>query len=763
MLAVVVTAPISALHATLIPAAQTASAITPHTVVRYAEHAVLHGAVLVVAALVLLVPGWLLLDLMGVTRVIPWAVRPSAAFVMTCTIVTPILLVGLVAGLPLPVRTGAFAVVTMALAWLARRRHRGSPRAALTSIYRRLRNTSRAERITCACVAAACAIGYVMGTTLSGDTFYHAGLANKLLYQHAPSLASMSRFVDGGPNPAYVLPVWHELAAVIAWLTPVDPLEVIWILPAATNALVVLASAGLARVLFRSEGAMACAAIAVMVARFAGVINHSLTYSSLPGFLVFDVVIPTFAALLVLAVHRELPTMRARILLAIAACACILEVLVLHANYILFPAVAMVGFVAVWAVQSPHSRVGVARAATVCGMVLATAVGALAVLQPYVSSLSYFGKGTDASTTVDALHRFAAAFVQVPGGGFHLAPQVLLANGASWLIGIVGCLVLTLWRREPVAWWCGGSVLALLAVTRSNDLFPRLIDLGNTAMYVRGFRAFPDVIGLTAMGMLAGLLAARAWSRVRPPNAAAAVTGVVSAAVIGSGWMLYDRVRQWGGVVQWVLDALIVLMVVYAVAAIIRTVRGRGRVAQPARPVTAPVLDVHGAALVLAAAFIALTAMPNWSAALNLLQLRARHRPIVALQTSLLRLYGGEIRHTLLRQPDDVVVMAPPEMGWDLPAIAPVYVAADHKFRLADTRANRTLERLALVREWYGTGGASDVDRFRTLREVGASLVIVDLRPNVDDVIPEFIARHPDRFALLARGQNVELYRLRHP
>jgi hypothetical protein len=670
-----------------------------------------HLALLCAGTVVLFLPGIAVLSWLPALRPDVRLLWPGAA--LTVGIVPASLLLALSLWAELPIVVTATALLGGSLlaiaAWLVARR---IPVRAL------MPSPDRLTLGTWAIAAVGAFLGYAMGSRFKFDMLYHAGVVQKLLHFNHPSLIVTSRFVDGDPNPAYIIPVWHELIAQIAWLSHSSPLTTLWVLPALLVPLGILTAAGAVESLLdRREaaplGALVFLLLQVLLSQHA---FEGISYIAYPGNLTLSVVLPLALAMWIGALAA--PTQNiwwTRMAMCLVCCAAIL---ILHANYVFFVGVAIAGTAAALLSAEVRRDVGVRRYLTTSLTVGGAALLGLILLIPTLAALNHFARGTH-SGAFDSLFEFYSDQVTGTKSSFHLRPDLLFQrNGVLALAGMLLIPFLVATRRLLTAGWAVGTLLLVIAITQCDPLFRLLLGVGSTTAGLRLGRLLelPIEVALTAAALwVAHLMRGRRFVQLVPALVFAAAVGALLAANPPG-----SQLPDWPVAVAAALGVLSLIPI--AVPPLAR------RLPQATfgafEPGTVGVVII---ALAIAGSF-------HLGNQAHRLKRSLHQKRASASSRDEFRTVPADLRTQVRDLPERSVVMAPPTLAPRIAALAPVFVVADDKLFLADTEGNHNRERLR------------DAERF--YREAPDSTLGTEIldRNHVDAVISEAPQRLKRRF-----------------
>lgn len=499
--------------------------------------------VLASSAAVLFVPGLLLVLATRVDRALSIWMLPAASLAGSLALLAPALLVTLAVGAPLAWCTAWLGACLLVAAPFVVRRFRGRRER------RRIGDGSGVGGVAgvgVVAVALLCgALSLHAGADLRRDQVYHTARTVKLLELDSPTFASVSRFEGSGVSAPYALPLWHGLVAISAQVGGASPTLVFWTLPALLGAVIALALAGLAAMLWRSAGAALLATCVWVATRIVDYIPDYRFLSNIqwPGHVAALVLVPLICACAAAAFDRDPrdgTTRRA----VIAGATAVLLVVVLHANYVLYPALLVLGFV-LWALIWAPRRdrpVLARRAAVMCTAWASTAALGLAAFLQVYRQHEQFGADAGASGTgVRALVESSrnSGYFERSGDGYVLALDPIMDQPLTIVaVALCGLLAVVAPRERATAFAVGGTLL-VLALARLEPLLGPVLSLGSLGTATRLWLALvvPTVLGLT--GVL--LVVARRLSGLRDAGQRGRAATALLAATVGT-------VLLWSGV-----------------------------------------------------------------------------------------------------------------------------------------------------------------------------------------------------------------------
>ncbi|MBC7460027.1 MAG: hypothetical protein H7287_01560, partial [Thermoleophilia bacterium] len=534
---------------------------------------------LLATTLVTCVPGAALLSVLHLDRVVPPPLMPGAALVVGLVPMGTALGLTLWWSLPIVYVVAALALVTLACwATLAGRvradARRDTPRDRLRISRTRAWATpalrmvagdwARATPLAAWVVAVAnLAIALTVGFNTWNDSLYHIGQAQKLLALDHPNFNNTLQFPDGTAHPGYVLPIWQELIALVAWLTRANPVTVAWIIPGVTVTIGALSMGGLGWALARTPKATAL----VMAAWLTSVVIATMPFSEAvfdalqPGEVALDVIIPLVFALLFTALWPmtdieagpgTLTPRQSTWAATLLMCIGVAEIALLHVSYNMVLALGIIGYLGFWALRSPWPREVVWRHARVLVPIAASAAVTTAILLPGLSKLQSFGKTAQEELQLNSTAMYegklgAPLEALLRGGAdhFHLRPDYLVLGGGLALMGLLALPLALLAPRWPAGWYLSGSALLVLGIALSNRLFPAFVTAVSLDQARRIETVLPLSAGLALGAAATGIIGTRLWAR--GTIAARTLAAFIIAAVAAAAAHAADTVGQLGG------------------------------------------------------------------------------------------------------------------------------------------------------------------------------------------------------------------------
>ncbi|MCW2923483.1 MAG: hypothetical protein JWM98_887 [Thermoleophilia bacterium] len=682
-------------------------------------------AILLAAAVLLGVPGAALVSLLRVRAALPDALAvPAAAMLgalVACAATAAQLLLEVRIVVPVLLHVAAsLALAAAAVVVHRRRRARGDVTVPVARGW---------DRWTSVLVVVAAAFAWFIRGLIRLDGLYHVALTRKLIELRHPNFDNINRFRDGGPNPTYALPGWHELVGWCAWITHVDPIIAWEIMPVLVVALGALAAAGMARVLLDTPraqplGALAWVLMRVLYAR-REVDGDAILFGAVPGQVTFELVFPIlFASIAVAMWSGSRQVFRTCVALFFA---CAASIVIYHANYIPYVAIVGLGFAAWWLVSGPFAAGAGRQLLRVAGGVAAACIVCFGAVLPMLAGIDDFGE-TD-ETRIDYHLTKTFGMTHIRGG--HLYEMLGLPGMLAILLAPI---VASRWKSRQLSVASGG-LLALMTTCFIPPLFELLRHTGSLTLGLR----INHVVGAFLGTMFAGavLLAAdaiteRGWGvwRVRLLGA-----GVVVACMAVGVYLGYSRFSpEWPGYLSWV--ALVVLWVWRAVARL----RGRGAASRTgdgeladeaalanapgATPVRAPRLA--SGRLVAATALVLVVGLALPVGAISARRAVRRMDPFTAGTTQGdLKCLGGPVERALGRLPAGSILLSDPGASFRAMARAPVYVVGDYKIWNALAQSD-TKRRLASVNRFFDSS-LEDRERLRELNQEHVDYLLLDL------------------------------------
>ena len=654
-------------------------------------------------ACVFLLPGALLLRLTGWPRNL--GVAAAGALVLSLAVIGFGLLLAFAAGASLALVLAVVAIFIGAAfvpAW----------RAAVVP-------PVRAELLAAGGVllfgAAFGALVWWTGGDLRSDALFHLARVRKLDAFDVLSVNAVNEFRDGGPHPGYAFPLWHAGLALVARLGDVDPTLVVQKLPAILTPLALLVAYGAGATLFRSAaGGLAVAAAQLAQLGFSrggtGSFESLASPASVGRVLLFPAVLAlTFWLLEVGWRQAVIPLVAAA--LALAA---------IHPTYAIFVCVPLAGFALARLLLAPGDREGLGRLGVALGAIAVPSGLFFAWLLPVVRDTGSYRPGEEQRARGIAHY---STQLDVVGDSFRLAPEAITRAGPVVIAALLAIpLAVAGARRRWGSFVLGGS-LAVLVLLLVPALFTWLSDTVSLSQSRRlaGFMPLPFA--------LAG--AAFVLARLRLVGVALALGAGIALELLYSAELTYRLQRPAPAWPVW-------LAVIGGVAALVVgavLVRRAG------------LIERLSARFPLDRRFVALAALafvlPVAVGGLASLDTVADENPN-ALTPGLVQ--------ALKRVPEGSVVFSELEPSYEVAAYTPLYVAAAPPGHVANTAANRPLERRKDVIRFFSP---RETDEFRRsiLARYDADYVLVDLsRPYPEELGRELEPVYKDARYLLLRA-----------
>ncbi|MCW2961683.1 MAG: hypothetical protein JWM90_2070 [Thermoleophilia bacterium] len=748
--------------------------------------------------LVLVVPGATLLALLRVDRVVPPPLVPAAAVALGFVPIGVATAIALWLKQPIWTITVALAVLVV-LGWfsLAARVRREDGRRNIPSLLVPLRALVAGTWLratpwgTWLVALAAGGIAVGVGFHAWNDSLYHIGQAQKLLALDAPSFTNTLQFPDGSAHPGYLLPLWQETLAQVAFVARVDPVEVIWILPGVTVAIATLAMGGLGWTLTRARRASTPIALAwVLVACLGPLPLADAIFNSMhPGGIALWILMPLVLAMLFVALWPEQnrehgavdmatsTVTRAATLIAATATAAFG---VLHVSNLVILAMGMLGYLLIWALRAPWPRRVVLRHLAVFGSVALVAATCVVLLLPGLSELQSFGKDAASELQANESDLYAGkngapleALLRgdVAGEAYHLRADYLVLGGGFALLGLIGLLLALYAPRWPAGWFLLGTGLLVLGIALSDRVFPSYVDVVSLDQARRIEKALPLSVGLGLLALATAAAALRLWHAGSAIARGAA--GFLIALVATATWLLADRVlvmQGYGGpqlVEPRVITTLLVLFalgfVLFAALLIVRLVRGprvRAHVEQRIRLAAWewPTTVIGSGVGVLATALLLFGAVPATGRVTDMFDSKRLVKLPTTQRTGELRVFSVQAAEQLRKLPVGSTILADPRSRdpYAAMALAPVYVVSSVPRHTASTPENRVEERFRTAVSFFdkegGSSPAASKRRIKVLIDNDVDAVVVHPRSVARALLDDIGAR------LVARGQNQFMY-----
>ncbi len=579
---------------------------------------------------------------------------------------------------------------------------------------------------------------YIVGGWLTdGDMLYHTALALKLQQLDAPGFASTQLFVDGSVHPGYLVPVWHELVALVSTALTVEPVTTMWVIAAPMAAISTLAFGGLGLVMFRSQIAGVVAATAfVLINGLSRIPNlGSLAGAASPSAVVINLIFPLAIALWAISIwhNDERTRFLSRRVLSIAV---VIAIGATHVSYLVWLAMLITGYLVVWLLRGPWKREIIMLTFGVSLRVMAVSVIVIATLYPVLALLSTVPGEGSTSAVRSEFNDFAAIMVgEWPH--YRLRADMLVQFGGLALIGGLALPLATRRLDEPVSWFMLGSGSLALAFSQHTTLYPVISQILSISQSKRILYAFPYVLGFTMLILLVssivgGLLASG-------KRAAAYFVLVLTAAATSVATFRYPSVvsaKSAGFIPEWTIRALSVVMIACLAVVLLarferarrdrrmKKSRGSDRGISSGPDLSTPVVALGQSGTRAAAMLLTLIAIAPAARATPAVYDKLAHRPRSAEQAWSLSKLDPKIIDEVRRMPAGSIVLSPIKASLRIQALAPVYSVAVPRSHVAGTRKNRRIERRTLNENFYRSTTPGE-ERIDVAHDVGADFIVV--------------------------------------
>ena len=314
-----------------------------------------------------------------------------------------------------------------------------------------------------------------------GDGLFHEGRVRKLLDFGDLHLRTVDEFKDGGLHPGYAFPLWHELDALVAWLSGLDP-DVVMRHESSLLAPIAVAVAYEAGVAVFKSRAAGVAVVVAQLAIFCFGPGHGGSFTTLtqPGAAARQLLVPAAIALFFTGD-------RAATVAAFGALALV------HPTYAVFLLIPLLA-VAFWE-----------RWAYVAAVVPVGAV--LLWLRPIVDQTNTHDP--TAATRANDLVQYRDQLVISSPTHFRLAPEVFGRSGAVAVAALLAVPLCAAGVRERWGRFVLGGALIVLLLLEVPWLFVHFSNAVSLSQSRRaaGFVPFPF-----AFAAGAALLARRVWT-----------------------------------------------------------------------------------------------------------------------------------------------------------------------------------------------------------------------------------------------------------
>jgi len=624
------------------------------------------------AACVLLVPGALLLRVLGWTPSLAMAI--AGWFTVSLAVAAVGLAVVFLLGTSIVVAGVVIGAVCAATAPIAIGRARSSP--ALEHERQPL------FLVLALSFAYACVLWWAAGP-LKTDGLFHAARARKLAeFGSLPSLSTVAEFKDGGVHPGYVFPLWHAVEALISRLAGVDVVTAQLLLPAVLLPLAFVLLYATGSVVFCSPWGGAALVVAAL-AQFgfaaretnpAGTgLFENLSWPRGSAFLLIGVA-------LVALVFGFVVEGGWLYLVPLVAASFALNAI--HLTNTLFLALVLVGFLLarLLAVRGWDDM------ATRTVVAMGGALAPFALFLPIVIPVARTSADVVPSEATRAfeLHHFYGIFSSV-GRWVVLSPDAIAHGGPVMVAGLLAVPLAAFASRSLWASVALGGVVTILVVALTPPLFTFVSDYLSLSQTRRLPLFLP--LGVAIVG------AAAVVSRFK-----ALGVGVAAGAGILLTMLYSDPGRRYEGP-GWAVIVGLVGGVAALAAGALRRSRG-------------PDVGPWALAAVVALAF------PVAVSTLSGLTPGSRASPLT-------RAVIAAVRADV---PAGDVVFSDPRSGYALAAYAPVYITSSRLGYVAPTKANHVGARLEDATRFLSNSSISDSERDEILQRWGAEWLLVDKR-----------------------------------
>jgi hypothetical protein len=754
------------------------------------------ATILIAGTLVLFVPGATLLAALRLNRVVPPALMPGASLAGSLALMAVATTIALLLHLPIWMITAMLALVTLgAIGALVRRHGKGIGEAF--GSWGGFATPGGAVLVAIGLGAIAVSVGYFAWN----DSAYHVAQAQKLLHLSHPTFSNTLQFRHGTAHPGYLLPLWQEALAQVAFVSRQDPMEVAWVLPGLTVATSALAFGGLLWALTRARAAATVGTLSWgLVAALGPLPLSDAVYNAMhPGGIALTVLMPLILSMLFVGAWPEhldataprsigmttRDVTRCAAIIAGGATACFG---ILHVSNLVLMAIGMAAYLGIWALRAPWSKAVVWRHFTMFGTVALVAVICVGSLYPGLSKLQSFGK--DAATELkqnesdlyvgkNAAPLPALLKGDVKGESYHLRADYLVLGGGLSIIALFALVLAFLAPRWPGAWYFGGTGFVVLFIALTNSVYPHFVDVVSLDQARRIEKSLPLAIGLGAGALLVASAAQFAWSKGRGFGQA---VGVIIMGAAGWGlWHLTDTIKVMQGydgkqiveprVITTALALLGVMGLLLVVLLVVRLVRGEGardKVEAMLRlprwqwpPITASVGALAVALLLIGAWPVHARVQDMWvKDRLEVPRGTGPNKTTEDLPTyqrlGELRVFSIQVVNRLRKLPVGSTVLLDPRARdpYLAMAVAPVYVVSSVPRHTANTPGNHVAERYDTAVSFYDTkNDLTDQERLELLLDQKVDAVTIHPRSAL-----RFLVEHIPGFKRVAYGKNQFLY-----
>jgi hypothetical protein len=515
--------------------------------------------------------------------------------------------------------------------------------------------------------------------SITGDGIYHLARVRRLdELSSLSSLAELDYFTPGALHPGYAFPLWHAAVALVARLAGVDDAAALLRLAALLVPLVLVVAYAAGKAVFGARaGGIAVAAGLVGILGFARGGVGVLPLLTLPA---------TGARLLlataVVAVAFTFVAEGDRGALALVAVGA-LALTAVHPTYSFFVGIALGGFLLARLVLVRDEAAGIRRAALALGAVAVPTALFYVWLLPAVRGTAAF---TPSSTLRGSEIGHYAGYIHGSGWSLRLAPETISRGGALVVAALASVPLAGFAARRRWAALVLGGTLAILVLVLVPVLFKPLSDVLSLSQSRRLVQFLPLPFALAGLAVFLGRLRLGGVALALGLGALleAIYTAEISYRFEHGGPLWPVALAFFGGLVALVLGA------VWA---------RRGPEA------------THWAAV----AAIALV-LPTTVVGLRHLERDAPDPQ--ALSPGLVQAVRTEV-------PTRAVVFADLDVGYRLPAYAPVYVVGAPLAHVGNLEANHSAERRRDVRRFFDES-TTNAERRLLVRRYRAGWLLLD-------------------------------------
>lgn len=736
---------------------------------------VIQARVLVALLLACCAPGALLLAVSGIAPRIPRLMLPAAALAGSLLLASAISLVQAWRETPTRDAVAAFALVVVALcgATIVQQARMTSRRggAIIARLFIWPVSWMRgASRLALLSAGLALVLALLAGEHLgpASPSWYHVGLVQQLMGPEHPSPAAMTPFPGGSADPGHLLPVWHQLLAIVATLAHASAPAVVQLAPVLVAPIIVLAWAGLAGFLLDAPAAGGVAAAALVCGRMLATTPRmdGIANAANPTVVAAGTLLPLCWAMMVERAGNagEKPTTkqaarkRARLprpvlaLLATATPAVAVMLargsaawLVVGSCACIAAAVLELGRRRAWQLRLPLLRT-------------AAAPGIIAAATAWLLHAASDGRGGESGGT--ATRTAVDIVVHGRGWGQHLRADYAIWTGGLALLGMA--MLATAARRGPGLRLTFAPLVAsmlLAAVLTPGGL--HLVTAGSDeAQAASVLMALPWMVGIAAaITPLGRLVDAASGSSGRHRAGRLAIIGAAAAAPVSLALLApalepMARTPSFPPAMAWGSAALLIALL----AAAAHRHRGRTPIALVPDSPAAHEPSTTGHAVAVAAMLVA--CIPAIAEHRNGLREVVSDGPVAGIARVEDELIDPETLSRLRNARPGESVLADQALGAVVRAHARLRVFALTPGSFATTPANLGAARTGEVRELLAPR-TSEIDRLRIIDELQPDWLL--LRADASQAAAlEFARRHPDVFRQVERGSRTVLFQVHH-